>query len=64
MEEMRTRIPTVNMAYYINMKTIETIHKALDIPMGRGMGVKESGDNEDEEDEELEEELEGEESFA
>lgn len=64
MEEMRARIPTVNMAYYINMKTIETVHKALDIPMGRGMGVKESGDNEDEEDEELEEELEGEESFA
>lgn len=31
MEEMQTRIPTVNMAYYVNIRTIETIQKALGI---------------------------------
>ena len=33
MEEMRTRIPNVNMSYYIDMKTLTAIHKALDVPM-------------------------------
>eukprot|EP00058_Branchiostoma_floridae_P021724 XP_002607214.1 hypothetical protein BRAFLDRAFT_118626 [Branchiostoma floridae] len=40
MEEMRQRIPTVNMAYYVNMRTIEAVHRALDIPLGRGMGAE------------------------
>ena len=38
MQELRQRIPSVNMAYYISMRTIESIHKALGIPLGRGMG--------------------------
>ena len=39
MQEMRQRIPTVNMAYYVDIKTIETIHSALGIPLGRGIGA-------------------------
>ena len=31
-------MPSVNMAYYINVKTIETIHSSLGIPLGRGDG--------------------------
>ena len=40
MEDMRSRIPTVNMAYYVNMRTIEAVHRALDIPLGRGIGAE------------------------
>ena len=43
MEEMRQHIPSVNMAYYINVKTIETIHSALEIPLGHGAGVEGRG---------------------
>ena len=32
---MRSRISTVNMAYYVNVRTIEAVHKALDIPLSR-----------------------------
>jgi len=39
MKELRQRIPSVNMAYYVSLKTIENIHKALDIPLGRGVGA-------------------------
>ena len=38
MEEMRQRLPTVNMAYYVDIRTIETIHSGLGIPLGRGVG--------------------------
>jgi intraflagellar transport protein 140 len=38
MEEMKNRIPKVNMAYYVNMRTIEAIHRALDIPLPQGPG--------------------------
>ena len=63
MEEMRTRIPTVNMAYYINMRTIEAVHRALDIPLGRGTGAEKKGlvmgggAGEEEDGEEVEEEV-------
>ncbi|XP_033108707.1 intraflagellar transport protein 140 homolog [Anneissia japonica] len=57
MEEMRSRIPTVNMAFYVNMRTIEAIHRALDIPLGRGMGAeKKDEDDGDEVEEEVQEE--------
>ena len=64
MEEMRTRIPTVNMAYYINIRTIEAIHQALGIPLGRGMGAEAEGGggdagSEEEVEEEVQEEDEG-----
>lgn len=32
LEEMRSRLPGVQLAYYVNMKTIEAVHRALDIP--------------------------------
>ena len=38
MEEMRQRLPTVNMTYYVDIRTIETIHSGLGIPLGRGVG--------------------------
>lgn len=38
MEEMRKHIPSVNMAYYINTKTIETVYSALEIPLEPGVG--------------------------
>ena len=59
MQEMRQRIPTVNMAYYVDIKTIETIHSALGIPLGRGIGAEASNGQRD-----LEEESEGEESVG
>ena len=33
MEEMRLKIPNVNMAYYVNLRTIEAIYRALDMPL-------------------------------
>jgi intraflagellar transport protein 140 len=32
LEELRSRMPGVQLAFYVNMKTIEAIHRALDIP--------------------------------
>ena len=61
MEEMRRRVPNVNMAYYVNLKTIEAIHKAVGVPLGRGMGAERDlrGElDDDDEGEEVEEEVE------
>ena len=33
MEELRSRMPRVNIAYYVSMQTIEQVHRALDIPV-------------------------------
>lgn len=44
MQEMRSKIPNVNMAYYVNMAVIENIHRALGIPMGRGHGAESNAD--------------------
>ena len=38
MDEMRQRIPGVNMAFYLDRTTIESVYKALAIPLGRGVG--------------------------
>ena len=32
---MRSKIPHINIGYYVNMKTVEAVHKALDIPLGK-----------------------------
>ncbi len=40
MQELRQRSPNVNMAYYVNVASIEAIHRALGIPMGRGLGAE------------------------
>lgn len=60
MEEMRRRVPNVNMAYYVNMKTIEATHKAVGAPLGRGMGAEREirGELDEDEGEEVEEEVE------
>lgn len=60
MEEMRRRVPNVNMAYYVNMKTIEVVHKAVGAPLGRGMGAEREirGELDEDEGEEVEEEVE------
>ena len=59
MEEMRQRLPTVNMAYYVDIRTIESIHSGLGIPLGRGIGAgvtrSEGGDGGDGEESEGEE---------
>lgn len=50
MEEMRNRIPKLTMSYYINMKTLEAIHRAMDIPfkgVGGGLNGFQNGDEED-----------------
>ena len=63
MEEMKNRIPKVNMAYYVNMRTIEAVHRALDIPLSRGTGVSEKingfakHDDEEEDGEEVQEDV-------
>ena len=49
MEEMRKRMPSVNMAFYVDMKTIEAVHQALGIPLGSGMGGAPAGDEGDSE---------------
>ena len=57
MEEMRRRVPNVNMAYYVNMKAIEATHKAMGVPLGRGMGAEREirGELDKDEGEEVEE---------
>ena len=52
MQEMRQRIPTVNMAYYVDIKTIEAIHSAMGIPLGRGIGADVAGRRGEEEESE------------
>lgn len=52
MDEMRQRIPTVNMVYYVDISTIEAIHTGLGIPLGRGAGGgvrREASEDSDEE---------------
>ena len=58
---MKVRIPKVNLAYYVNMRTIENIHRALDIPVPKGAvpavnGVS-MGGGEEEDGEEVEEDV-------
>jgi intraflagellar transport protein 140 len=37
MQELRQRVPSLNMSFYVNARTIEVIHKALDIPLDRNV---------------------------
>ncbi|XP_050392806.2 intraflagellar transport protein 140 homolog [Patella vulgata] len=65
LEELKSKMPVVNPAYYVEMKTIEAIHRALDIPLSRTIntdrlnGFRKSPEEEDGEilDEEVAEEL-------
>merc|ERR1712136_532953 len=33
MQELRSRMPTINMSYFINMQTLEAIHQAVGVPI-------------------------------
>ena len=60
---MRSRMPGVQLAFYVNMKTIEAVHRALDIPLSskaagsRLNGFSPGGGDEEEEGEFVEEEV-------
>lgn len=60
LEEMRNKIPKVNVTFYVNIKTIQQIHKALDVPMKdqdtNGVRIGGGGADEDE-GEEVEEDV-------
>ncbi|ESO81986.1 hypothetical protein LOTGIDRAFT_223604 [Lottia gigantea] len=40
LEELKTKLPVVNPAYYVDIKLIEAIHKALDIPLSRTINTE------------------------
>ena len=40
LEDMSTRVPRANLTYYVNLKTLQTIYHALDIPMPNFGGDK------------------------
>ena len=54
---MRERIPSVNMAFFINIQTIETIHTTLGVPMKHGLGAETTQEQEEEEEDSEPEEL-------
>lgn len=51
---MRERIPSVNMAFYVDMQTIEGIHTVLGLPMKHGMGAEAAQQQQQQEDDEEE----------
>ena len=36
LEELRTRMPRSNIAYYINSQLIEQVHRAVEVPLKSG----------------------------
>lgn len=56
---MCNQIPKVNMAYYVNIKTLEAVHRALDIPLKDvgGMNGFHMGGGEEEDGEEIDEDV-------
>ncbi|KAK2157995.1 hypothetical protein LSH36_179g04000 [Paralvinella palmiformis] len=59
-EEMRSRLRTVNLSYYVDPKIIAAVHQALDIPMKETRqtnGFRMGGDDEEEDGEEVEEDV-------
>ncbi|CAL1531559.1 unnamed protein product [Lymnaea stagnalis] len=64
LDELQSRLPGIHLGYYVNMKTIEAIHRALSLPMDRGLKSERmngfrmgAGDNEDDIGEFVEEEV-------
>ena len=55
MEELKKRLPAVNIAFYVDMKTIENVHQVLGIPLGSGAGVEAEDVEEEEEEESVDE---------
>ncbi|XP_059152845.1 intraflagellar transport protein 140 homolog [Physella acuta] len=62
LEELQSRLPGIYLGYYVNMKTIEAIHKALSLPLDRSLksdrmnGMRMGGGDNDEETSEFVEE--------
>ncbi|CAG0897138.1 unnamed protein product [Darwinula stevensoni] len=62
-EEMRHKIDNLNLAYYINIETLNSISKALDVPLSTGKAadlMNGKGGSEEDEEEEIEEDTSGE----
>ncbi|XP_067407526.1 intraflagellar transport protein 140 homolog isoform X3 [Emydura macquarii macquarii] len=57
LEEMRKRIPCVNLAYYVNQQTIEAVHRGLGIPLSRNPVPERIRHNSMEDNKEVEEEV-------
>ncbi len=37
-QELRQRVPNANVSFFVNIKVLETVHRALGIPLGSGKG--------------------------
>uniref|UniRef100_H2ZSL2 Intraflagellar transport 140 n=1 Tax=Latimeria chalumnae TaxID=7897 RepID=H2ZSL2_LATCH len=57
LEEMRKKLPSVNLTYYVNQQTVEAIHQALGIPLSRATAPERIRHNSIEDGEEVEEEV-------
>lgn len=57
MEEMRKRIPCVNLTYYVSQRTIEAVHRGLGIPLSRNPVPERIRHNSMEDNKEVEEDV-------
>ncbi|XP_050824033.1 intraflagellar transport protein 140 homolog isoform X2 [Gopherus flavomarginatus] len=57
LEEMRKRIPCVNLTYYVNERTIEAVHRGLGIPWNRNPAPERIRHNSMEDNKEVEEDV-------
>uniref|UniRef100_A0A452HFU7 Uncharacterized protein n=1 Tax=Gopherus agassizii TaxID=38772 RepID=A0A452HFU7_9SAUR len=57
LEEMRKRIPCVNLTYYVNERTIEAVHRGLGIPWNRNPAPERLRHNSMEDNKEVEEDV-------
>lgn len=57
LEEMRKRLPSVNLTYYVNQRTVEAVHRAVGIPLSRNSVPERIRHNSMEDGEEVDEEV-------
>ena len=58
MQELRARMPSVALSYFVNVSTIEAVHNAVGAPMGRStMANGDGGKLRDDSDDEVSEEI-------
>ncbi|KAM4631549.1 intraflagellar transport protein 140 homolog [Discoglossus pictus] len=55
LEEMRAKMPSVNLTYYVSQSTVEAVHRALSIPLSRNAAPERVRHNSVEDSEEVEE---------
>ncbi|KAM4697334.1 intraflagellar transport protein 140 homolog [Rhinophrynus dorsalis] len=55
LEEMRSKMPSVNLTYYVSQSTVEAVHRALSIPLTRHAPSEHMRHNSMEDNEEVEE---------